>query len=365
MMLIETLLDVSNGQRHSRYFNQTRSHYLFRRVRVIALLLAFIQPAWLIVDHLLLPEDVFQSITIARLAVGGAFLLLAAWGYKRYSLSLAYFRLSALVLLLSAFHMASSSLLLMHGHESSVAGYHFFPFMIICMMAIFPLAIVEVVIYTLFIVLLELMFQLFWGVQGDIESMNNLWLLSVLGMISGWAAVNQLNMLLGLYRQATRDPLTGLSNRRQAMDQLTSDVSQNRSSGQPLSVMLFDLDKFKVFNDTYGHAAGDIVLKAFAKVLRTHARKRLDLPCRYGGEEFLMVLSDMNGDAAAEAADQIRQACHEVKIKSPSGESIGFSTSVGVAELKGDESIDQLLQRADEALYTAKDQGRDQVKLAE
>lgn len=363
-MLLETLLDLSSGGRHSRYFNQTRSHYLFRRIRVIALLLAMIQPAWLLVDYLLLPADMLEAIAIARGAAATACLLLASWTLKRYSLKLAHMRLAILVLILSAFQTVSSSLLIAHGYDSTVAGYHFFPFMIITMMAVFPLSILEALCFTVGMLFIEYMTQLYRGLSGDIASVNNLWLLSVLGIIAGWAAVNQLNMLLGLYRQATRDPLTGLANRRQAMDQLSGDMAQSREQGKSLSVLLFDLDKFKNFNDTYGHAAGDIVLQAFAKVMRKHARKRTDLVCRYGGEEFLMVLPGMDAVQAQEVAEAIRISCHGEKIKTPSGERIGFTTSIGVAELTAVDDIDSILQRSDEALYKAKDSGRDRVALA-
>ncbi|WP_299179978.1 diguanylate cyclase [uncultured Neptuniibacter sp.] len=363
-MLFDTLLDLSSGRRHSRYFNQTRSHYLYRRIRVIALILALIQPAWLLVDLILLPEDMVQSIMIARGSAAFACLLLAVSSYKRYSLKLAQLRLVLLVLILSVFQTISSSLLIAEGYSTSVAGYHFFPFMIITMMAIFPLSILEVVGFTCFILAIELVTQFFRQTVGMVGSVNNLWLLTVLGGIAGWAAVNQLNMLLGLYRQATRDPLTGLSNRRQAMDQLSGDINLSREQQQPLSVLLFDLDKFKSFNDTYGHAAGDIVLQRFAKVMRRQARKRLDLVCRYGGEEFLMVLPGMDRQQAGEVAERIRLACHDEQIKTPSGESIGFSTSIGVAELEEQDSIDSLLQRSDDALYEAKGLGRDQVKIA-
>jgi len=236
--------------------------------------------------------------------------------------------------------------------------------MIITMMAVFPLSILEAFCFTVGMLLIEYLTQLFRGVSGSIEAVNNLWLLSVLGLIAGWAAVNQLNMLLGLYRQATRDPLTGLANRRQAMDQLSGDMAQSREQDKPLSVLLFDLDKFKNFNDTYGHAAGDIVLQAFAKVMRKHARKRTDLVCRYGGEEFLMVLPGMDAIKAQEVAEAIRISCHNEKIKTPSGERIGFTTSIGVAELTATDDIDSILQRSDDALYKAKDSGRDQVALA-
>ncbi|WP_286240235.1 GGDEF domain-containing protein [Neptuniibacter halophilus] len=360
-MLLETLLDLSSGGRHSRYFNQTRGHYLFRRLRVIALLLALLQPAWILVDYLLLPEDVLNSIIMARGSTTLACLLLAGWAFKPYNLRLAQIRIALLVLVLSVFQTLSSSLLLSHGYDATLAGYHFFPFMIITMMAIFPLSIVEACGFTLAVLLVELLTQSFRGIVGSVEGLNNLWLLTVLGLIAGWAAVNQLNMLLGLYRQATRDPLTGLSNRRQAMDQLTGDMALSREQHKPLSVLLFDLDKFKQFNDNYGHAAGDMVLKRFARVMRKQARKRLDLACRYGGEEFLMVLPGLAAEQAAAVAEAIRQACHGEKIKTPSGETIGFTVSIGVAELQPQDNLDSLLQRADEALYCAKDQGRDQV----
>ena len=363
-MLKDMLVDLSSASGHSRYFNQTRSHYLFRRIRNIAVLLVLVQPIWFLVDYLLLPADMLESIGISRGITAIACLLLATWTLKRYSLKLSQFRLLVLVLILSLFQTASSSLLISHGYDSAVAGYHFFPFMIISMMAVFPLAIVEVFCFTLGVLLIEFLTQLYRGTSGSVEAVNSLWLLSVLGIIAGWAAVNQLNMLLGLYRQATRDPLTGLANRRQAMEQLSGDMRQSREQGKPLSVLLFDLDKFKSFNDTYGHAAGDIVLKVFAKVMKKQARKRLDLVCRYGGEEFLMVLPGMDTQQAKDVAEAIRLACHDEKIKTPTGERIGFTTSIGVAELKDVDDIDSILQRSDDALYMAKDKGRDQVGLA-
>ncbi|MEM5536800.1 GGDEF domain-containing protein [Neptuniibacter pectenicola] len=363
-MFLETLLDVSSGSRHSRYFNQTRSYYLFRRIRVIALLLALIQPAWFVVDYFLLPDDMLDAIALARGIGALGCLLLALWTFKRYSLRLAQVRLAILVMLLSGFQTASSSLLLIHGYESNVAGYHFFPFMIITMMAIFPLAISEACCFTLGVLFIELVTQLLRGTAGSVEAINSLWLLAVLGLIAGWAAVNQLNMLLGLYRQATRDPLTGLANRRQALDQLSLDILQSREQKQALSVLLFDLDKFKHFNDNYGHAAGDLVLKSFAKVMRKQARKRIDLVCRYGGEEFLMVLPGLNAMQAKEVAEVIRLACHDEKVTAPNGNKIGFTTSTGVAELTANDDIESLLRRSDDALYAAKDAGRDQVSVA-
>ncbi len=364
-MIFEALLDVSSDKRHSRYFNQTRSHFLFRRIRIIALMLAIIQPAWLAIDYLLLPQSMFESIAYSRAIAASACLALGIWTQFRYSLRTAQLRLLLLVMILSAFQVATSELLIIHGYSTNVAGYQFFPFMIICMIAIFPLSITEALIYILVVLFIELLTQFARQKLGNVDSINNLWLLAVLGSISGWAAINQLSMLLGLYRQATRDALTGLANRRQALEQLESELLRHQQQQHSICVLLFDLDKFKLFNDTYGHAAGDIVLKSFAHILKKQSRRRTDLPARYGGEEFLMILPGTTTSDALVIAESIMEACRNAKVKTPSGDSIGFSTSIGIAEYQAKETCDQLIHRADKALYEAKANGRDQACIAE
>lgn len=363
-MFIDTLLDVSSARRHSRYFNQTRSYFLFRRIRIIAILLAILQPAWILVDYLLISPNLVSDFIILRSGAAVACIAIAVWGFKRYNLYFSYFRLFALVMVLSVFQILATSLLISQGHTANLAGYDFFPYMIISMMAVFPLSIVESVIYTLAILAIETLTLFVREQFGSVQGMNSLWLLTVLGVIAGWASVNQMNMLLGLYRQATRDPLTGLSNRRQALEQLSSDIVNCREKGVPLSVLLFDLDKFKNLNDNYGHAAGDMVLKNFSQVMCKHTTRRTDLRCRYGGEEFLIVLPGRAQKEAAVVAESIRMACHDENVKTPSGEKIGYTTSIGVAELREGDSIESLIEAADDALYAAKDSGRDQFKFA-
>lgn len=358
-------LELFSARSHTHYFQHTRSFYIFRRVRIIALLLAVLQSAWILIDQWLLPVDVQWPIAIARLISSACFLALFSWWIKPYSRRLALIRLILLFSLLTAFHLFCNGVLILHGYEQAVAGYQFFPYMIICMMAIFPLAIIEVFGLTFLLTLVEVVTQLSSGAFGQIAGINTLWLLLVLAIVAGWASVNQLNMLLILYRQATRDPLTGLANRRLVLEQLENDISDCREHKKPISVLLFDLDKFKGFNDNYGHAAGDIVLKKFADILKKHARKKKDLAGRFGGEEFLMVMPEMNAVEATAMAKQIGDICRDVKVKVPSGEEVSFTTSIGVAVLKPGESQSDLIRRADEALYLAKNSGRDQFVLAD
>ncbi|KAA0876291.1 GGDEF domain-containing protein [Nitrincola tapanii] len=353
------ILELISSQRHSRYFKQTRSHFIYRRVRLLSLILALLQTAWIFVDHLLLPEEVWWAVAVTRMISSAAFLGLFFWAQRPYNTDLALLRLLLLFLFLSCFHATSTAFLILHQVDQAVAGYEFFPFMIITMLAIFPLTLLEVAGITLLMLTIELGSQLLRGQWGELTALNNLWLLGVLALIAGWAAVNQMNMLLGLYRQATRDALTGLANRRLVLEQLDADIQSCREESQPLSVLLFDLDKFKGFNDKYGHAAGDIVLKEFAAILKQQARKKLDLPGRFGGEEFLLILPGQDEQAAIEMAQQIGQACRDSLVWIPGNLQVSFTTSIGIAGLRLGENSSDLIRRADEALYAAKAAGRD------
>jgi two-component system, cell cycle response regulator len=158
------------------------------------------------------------------------------------------------------------------------------------------------------------------------------------------------------------DPLTGLANRRFILTQLGSSVSGARRHGRPLSVAVVDIDHFKAVNDRHGHATGDRVLVAVTEALRTHLRAEDQLG-RLGGEEFLAVLGDTDLDAAAAAAERMREEVAAARID-VEGEPLAITVSVGVATWELEEPPELLLRRADEALYAAKAAGRDRVRGA-
>ncbi|HWM10914.1 MAG TPA: diguanylate cyclase [Solirubrobacteraceae bacterium] len=145
------------------------------------------------------------------------------------------------------------------------------------------------------------------------------------------------------------DPLTGLANRRSILTQLTGMVSAARRHQRPLTVAMIDIDHFKAVNDTQGHAAGDKILAGVAQAMRDHLRAEDQLG-RLGGEEFLALLPDADARAAKAAAEKLRVSVAET----------GVTVSIGWAAWDG-ETADDLLGRADEALYTAKERGRDCV----
>lgn len=169
-----------------------------------------------------------------------------------------------------------------------------------------------------------------------------------------------------LYRAAVqsamRDPLTDTGNRI-AMDQiLQREVDLAKRNLQPLSLLMLDLDHFKQVNDTYGHSAGDEVLKAVAGTIK-HLLRNVDMVFRYGGEEFLVLLSGTPAEAANMVGERLRQAVEDLQCVAE-GQAIELSISIGCASLLPSETVESLLRRADDALYAAKRNGRNRIAMA-
>lgn len=159
-----------------------------------------------------------------------------------------------------------------------------------------------------------------------------------------------------LREQATRDPLTDLLNRRAGEWQLERAFLAAREGQKPFCLIMADVDHFKAINDTWGHPAGDQVLQRVAAVLRTGVRDT-DSVVRWGGEEFLLVLSNCEQAAALLQAERLRERVADAE----QGEMGRVTVSMGVAELQRDETLANLIERVDQALYQAKHAGRNQV----
>ncbi len=163
-------------------------------------------------------------------------------------------------------------------------------------------------------------------------------------------------------KQSLIDALTGLANRRSFDETLTASAAQAQAEGTPLSVLMCDVDHFKKFNDTWGHATGDQVLRLVAHCVSTNVKGR-DTAARYGGEELVVILPKTGLAHAIVVAEQIRRTVESRKIvKKSTGESYGSITlSIGASELRSGESVADLLARADACLYAAKRAGRNRV----
>jgi len=165
-----------------------------------------------------------------------------------------------------------------------------------------------------------------------------------------------------LHRLASRDALTALANRRHFFDVAAACLTQTRRYATPLTVALMDLDHFKHINDTHGHAAGDAVLKVFAEVLRESLRDS-DTPARIGGEEFAVMLTSTPQEEAIVALERIRAALDQRPIEF-NGQTIYATVSIGAVQWRAEHhDVDAMLAHADEALYTAKREGRNRVCL--
>jgi diguanylate cyclase len=175
------------------------------------------------------------------------------------------------------------------------------------------------------------------------------------------ALASQAEQLNAYLSQAHTDPLTGLPNRRAFDEELARRYAEFSRKGTPLSIVLVDIDRFKAFNDDFGHLAGDEVLKAVANRLRDSHRD-IDMVARFGGEEFAVILPDTTTEHALLPAERARLAM-AADVFNCDGRQVSVTISCGVAELQPAESADSLLRRADDALYASKNAGRNCTHL--
>ena len=180
-----------------------------------------------------------------------------------------------------------------------------------------------------------------------------------------------LGLALGNFRlqqtlryQSVRDPLTGLFNRRYMEESIAREFSRVLREGRELGIVMFDIDHFKRLNDTYGHDMGDAVLRQLGKVLLAHVRGE-DIACRYGGEEFIVILPGANLEVSRTRAEELRKLIADMNVQWDGRSVGGISVSLGVAGFpQHGKSWQEVIKQADQALYLAKKSGRKQVIVA-
>jgi len=163
---------------------------------------------------------------------------------------------------------------------------------------------------------------------------------------------------------ATKDALTSLFNRLYLEEQLKAEIERAKRLDKPLSIMIFDVDHFKKFNDEYGHLFGDVVLKDVSELLKKSIRS-YDCPVRYGGEEFIVILPETPADKAVNIAERLRKIIEKHEFQDPEKPHVkaNVTISLGVAQWEPDISMKELIERADTALYISKSNGRNRVTL--
>jgi diguanylate cyclase (GGDEF)-like protein len=178
-------------------------------------------------------------------------------------------------------------------------------------------------------------------------------------ILQGEAALKNLELFEEVKSLAVRDGLTGLYNYRHFWELLAHEVEQSRRYHTSLSLLFLDLDNFKVINDTLGHAQGDVVLKTLADYLR-EALRHADVICRYGGEEFVVLLPKTTVEQGMKLAERLRRRISEIIIPLPEHD-LQFTVSIGVAGLLPGMVGEDLVAAADAAMYRAKQAGKNQV----
>ncbi|MDG5815964.1 diguanylate cyclase [Chitinispirillales bacterium ANBcel5] len=181
---------------------------------------------------------------------------------------------------------------------------------------------------------------------------------------SAGLAIEKYAVLKEAENQATHDGLTSLLNHREFQNVLSDEITRSIRYNDPLILVLCDIDHFKKLNDTYGHQFGDEVLKGIANRLKISIRDGIDISARYGGEEFALILVKTDDSIAIETVERIRQKISSECFKAPNGDDVQVTMSFGIAQYGKDaRHMNDLIKKADKALYRAKDKGRNRIEL--
>lgn len=354
------LIDIISAKYHSSDFNQTRANYVRGRLWLMCLFFAIAVPAFSIIDFFILPKAQASSLLIARCLLSAALFFIAFILRKPTNVPLLRGCSLVAFLLPSLFYLHSMTSFTGIDYEQLPIVYSMLPYLIIAMLGLFPLTILGgmALIFVVFIPFISFELSQY---QGNVwPVINAIWLFTLFAGISLWLQTSQLSMLMKLYRESTVDPLTKLINRRVLMRVTQKEHTKLQQQGTPLSILMFDLDKFKRINDDYGHHVGDQVLVMTANVMKQVLGKS-NTCARFGGEEFVGVLSGVKVSKATEIAEQLASTLKAQHITLTDGEKLKVTASIGVIQCKPNETVEAALKRVDDLLYVAKDTGRDKV----
>lgn len=359
---INELRQLLSPHQHSLLLNQRRATMIVNRVRLFAMLFALLTPIWGILDILVFSPQLWIKLVILRLVASAAFAALLVFYRPTGSLFDAYRAIAILFMIPTLFYIASHSLL--SGYQldnlsAAVAtGYAFLPFVLMAGLAIFPLSFVEnLSLASILLAAQGLAGYLNWSTLNWPSFTGGFWLLILIAGVTTLASTSQLAFMITLVRQAMHDPLTGTLSRGSGKEILNIQWAAAQRNKHPLTLAFIDLDHFKNINDTFGHEAGDQILRDFATLLDKKLRGS-DSLLRWGGEEFLLIMPNTSLDKAHLALQRIQSDGFGVR---PDGQPL--TASIGLAEHITDELHDhkQLLELADKRMYQAKQAGRNQI----
>jgi diguanylate cyclase (GGDEF)-like protein len=346
---------------HSSDFKLTRIGFVAIRFRWLVTLLIIGIAGWIAVDWWVLDPAHFKLIWKIRLITGVMLTPLLPLSYlcklnRRWMFASLYCLLGILLV----FNLVS--LWSFRDGTPIPVGYIAFPYFLLALLSVLPLP-VKSGLRVAILITLSVLATDYWLDSRSLDNgalLDRIWLLLAFSLTMIWVQVGQLRMLLDLYRESTRDPLTRLMNRRLFVRQL-EDVRYHSAPDRPYTLILMDMDRFKRINDDHGHLMGDEVLVSVANTIMDIFGSEA-IVARYGGEEFMVLLPDTPLEQGQRQAETLRLAVESQPVENPLGEGeVMVTISAGVVEGRPDSEIQGLLRRADEALYAAKSRGRNCV----
>lgn len=348
---------------HFPLLSRRRASMIVNRVRLFSLLFAVLTPLWSIIDYIVFPFPLWFTLAGMRIAVSGAFATLVMYARPSGNLITAYRAMIILFAIPTAFFVVSHEVLSSYALTGLSAamgsGYAFLPFVLLAGLSIFPLTLIEnILVASPMLAAQALPSLLHWNTLDWAPFAGAFWLLALIAAVSTLAGLSQLTFMITIVQQAIRDPLTGAYSRRCGQETMELQFSLAERNDSPLAVAFLDLDHFKSINDSHGHDAGDRVLIGMATQVVAGLR-RGDILCRWGGEEFVVIMPNTSLEQAALAIDRIRQSGFG---KRP-GETAPLTASIGIAERRVDQAADwkSLMEVADHRMYLAKAAGRNRV----
>ena len=337
---------------------------ILARVQLVGAIFALLVPLWSVVDLWVFDGLTAWSLVAMRLASAGVFALLA-WPHplsSRRPYAHALGMLVAMMMVAPLFYLASQRVIALEALDDwqrLVAQlYAFMPTLVLAGLAIFPLTALEILLLSL-----PVLAAGGYGMAGDGFSLQRdgagLWFMSMMMGVAMFSGMSQLHYMSSLVRKVMTDPLTGALSRRAGAETAALMFRLAARSGQPFALAFFDLDRFKAINDAHGHEAGDRALRLFCERLRASLR-RGDVVVRWGGEEFLVLLPDIDAERLPRLLRHIRGGGFGSR---PEGGEM--TASIGVAERIADRAPDwqSLVALADRRMYEAKRAGRDRALL--
>lgn len=360
----DQFVDLVVPLRHSSHIRRHAASVTISRVQLMSAIFGVLVPLLSIVDWFVFPWPQWAMMTCLRVASGGIFFLLAwPWQMEKTKLQ-ADAMLMAMLLVPPVFYLISIRIIepleLTEFGQLVAKLYSLMPNIVLAGLAMFPLTAFEVVIFAApaFVFAVAGLFM-----EGQMLSLQvhgpALWLMVLVMGVAMFSGMSQLHYMSALVNRAMIDPLTQAYTRRSGNETIELLFRLSALQNTPLSVAFFDLDKFKLINDNFGHEEGDRALTGLAERLKLGLRKG-DVLVRWGGEEFLAILNNTDAPGARIVLERLRQAGFGIR---PDGSPL--TASIGLAERIADNAPDwqHLVEMADVRMYAAKKGGRDRAVL--